>query len=170
METLYFGCFLFGAAFTAVTFVLGHEATLAQGKAEAETLRLKGEAQAGVVRATGQAEADAMHQRADAYQQYNQAAVLDKMLTNMPEMARAFAEALRSVDRIAIVSSGDGRTGGASALTGEVARMVSQMPEVLETLTGKKVGELLAQLQGVQQSPIEPKANGKTADAEVPTA
>src|SRR5581483_6486032 len=113
----------------------------AAGQAEA-TLRLKGEAQAGVVRATGQAEADAMHQRADAYQQYNQAAVLDKMLTSMPEMARAFAEALRNVDRIAIVSTGDGRgAGGASALTGEVARMISQMPEIVEALTGKKVGD-----------------------------
>ncbi|HZR00836.1 MAG TPA: SPFH domain-containing protein [Chloroflexota bacterium] len=144
------------------------EATLAQGKAEAETLRLKGEAQAGVVRATGQAEADAMHQRADAYQQYNQAAVLDKMLTSMPEMARAFAEALRNVDRIAIVSTGDGRgAGGASALTGEVARMISQMPEIVEALTGKKVGDLLAQLQAVRQP--EAAANGR-AETELSTS
>jgi len=133
------------------------EATLAQGKAEAETLRLKGAAQAEVVRATGQAEADAMHQRAEAYQEYNQAAVLDKMLSGMPEMARAFAESLKNVDRIAIVSTGDTRNGGgASALTGEVAKMVAQMPELIEALTGKKVGELLGELRSVQPT------NGKT--------
>jgi flotillin len=102
-----------------------------------------------------------MHQRADAYQQYNQAAVLDKMLSGMPEMARAFAESLRNVDRIAIVSTGDGRgAGGPSALTGEVAKMAAQMPELIEALTGKKVGDLLAQLQGVQAQQTNGKAPG----------
>jgi len=86
----------------------------------------------------------------------------------MPEMARAFAEALRNVDRIAIVSTGDGRgAGGASALTGEVARMISQMPEIVEALTGKKVGDLLAQLQAVRQP--EAATNGR-AETELPTS
>jgi flotillin len=135
------------------------EATLAQGRAEAEVTQVRGAAEAEVVRAKGQAEAEAMQKRADAYQQYNQAAVLDKMLTGMPEMARAFAQALASVDRIAIVSTGDGRSSGASQLTGEVAKMVAQMPELVEALTGRKVGDLLAQLQGVGNT-AEPRANG----------
>src|SRR5262245_33778355 len=133
------------------------EAILQQGKAEAEVTQLRGAAEAQVVLAKGQAEAEAMHKRADAFQEYNQAAVLDKMLTGMPEMARAFAQALSGVDRIAIVSTGEGRSSGASQLTGEVAKMVAQMPELVEALTGRKVGDLLAQLQGVGTP--DPRAN-----------
>ena len=39
-----------------------------------------GQADADIIRAKGEAEAKAMEVRADAYKQYNQAAVLDKML------------------------------------------------------------------------------------------
>ncbi|HEX2326704.1 MAG TPA: hypothetical protein VHQ00_15005, partial [Chloroflexota bacterium] len=94
-------------------------------------------------------EADAMHLRAAAYQEYNQAAVLDKLLTGMPEVARAFAEALRGVDKITVVSTGDGRTAGASAITGEVAKMVAQMPELFESLTGMRISQLLGRLQDI---------------------
>ncbi|HEV8634791.1 MAG TPA: SPFH domain-containing protein [Chloroflexota bacterium] len=139
------------------------EATLQQGKADAEVTQLRGAAEAQVVRAKGQAEAEAMHKRADAYQQYNQAAVLDKMLGGMPEMARAFAQALANVDKIAIVSTGDGRSSGASQLTGEVAKMVAQVPELVEALTGRKVGDLLAQLQRVG-GPPEPPTNGVSTE------
>ena len=45
-----------------------------------------------------------------AFREYNQAAVLDKLLRGMPEVARAFSEALRGVDKITVVSTGDGRT------------------------------------------------------------
>lgn len=120
-----------------------------EASGEAEATRLKGTAEADIVRAKGQAEADAMHLRADAFQEYNQAAVLDKLLTGLPEVARAFAQSLAGVDRITIVSTGDGRSGGASALTGEVAKMIAQMPEVFEALTGVKVNELLSRLTAI---------------------
>ena len=99
-------------------------------------------------RAKGQAEADAMHLRAEAYQAYSQAAVLDKMLSNLPDLARAFSESLASVDKVTIVSTGDG-TAGVSAYTGEVARMVAQVPELVESLTGLKLNELLERLTTV---------------------
>src|SRR5881396_1496107 len=58
------------------------EAARAKGLAEAEVVRAKGLAQAEVIRAQGEAEADAMKVKAAAYHEYNQAAVLDKLLTN----------------------------------------------------------------------------------------
>jgi flotillin len=119
---------------------------------EAEATRLKGEADADIVRAKGQAEADAMHLRAEAYQEYSQAAVLDKLLTSMPEIARAFSQSLAGVDKITIVSTGDGRSTGASAMTGEVAKMIAQMPEVFEALTGLKVNELMSRLTGLNEA------------------
>jgi flotillin len=114
---------------------------------QAEATRLQGTAEAEIVRAKGQAEADAMHQKAEAYQEYSQAAVLDKLITGMPEIVRALSQSLASVDKITIVSTGDGKSPGVSQLTGEVAKMVAQVPELFETLTGQKVGDLMARLR-----------------------
>ena len=116
---------------------------------QAEAIRLQGTAEAEIVRAKGQAEADAMHQRAAAYQEYSQAAVLDKFITGMPEVVRALAQSLASVDKITVVSTGDGRSPGVSQLTGEVAKMVAQVPELFETLTGQKVSELMSRLRAL---------------------
>src|SRR5437763_6459558 len=116
---------------------------------QAEATRLQGTAEAEIVRAKGQAEADAMHQRAAAYQEYSQAAVLDKFITGMPEVVRALAQSLASVDKITVVSTGDGRSPGVSQLTGEVAKMVAQVPELFETLTGQKVSELMSRLRAL---------------------
>src|SRR5260370_26005063 len=112
-----------------------------------EATRLQGTAEAEIVRAKGQAEADAMHQKAEAYQEYSQAAVLDKFITGMPEVVRALAQSLSSVDKITIVSTGDGKSPGVSQFTGEVAKMVAQVPELFETLTGQKVSELMRRLR-----------------------
>jgi len=125
-------------------------ATEAAGQAEAT--RLQGTAEAEIVRAKGQAEADAMHLRAEAYQEYNQAAVLDKLIAGMPEVVRALAQSLASVDKITVVSTGDGHNAGVSQITGEVAKMVAQVPELFETLTGQKVSELMDRLQGIDTS------------------
>lgn len=129
------------------------EANRIQGQAQAEVERVTGQAQADVVRAKGQAEAEAMQVRAEAYSHYNQAAMLDKLLTAMPEMARALSQSLASVDRITIVSTGDGSNGGVSSLTNEIAKMVAQVPEIFETITGMKVGDIMDRLQGIQQTP-----------------
>ena len=135
-------------------------ATEAAGQAEAT--RLQGTAEAEIVRAKGQAEADAMHQRAEAYQEYSQAAVLDKLITGMPEVVRALAQSLASVDRITVVSTGDGRSQGVSQLTGEVAKMVAQVPELFETLTGQKVSDLMTRLRALDTPAAQagPRDNG----------
>ena len=134
-------------------------ATEAAGQAEAT--RLQGSAEAEIVRAKGQAEADAMHQKADAYQEYSQAAVLDKLISGMPEVVRALAQSLASVDKITVVSTGDGRNAGVSQLTGEVAKMVAQVPELFETLTGQRVSDLMQRLRALDAStPIAPHDNG----------
>jgi len=51
------------------------------------------------------------------------------------------------VDKITIVSTGDGKSPGVSQLTGEVAKMVAQVPELFETLTGQKVSDLMSRLR-----------------------
>lgn len=124
------------------------EATRARGMAEAEIIRARGLAEAEVIRAKGEAEADAMKVKAAAYHEYNQAAVLDKLLTNMPDIVRAIAEPLGKVDKVTIVSTGsDSQNGnhgmGASRVTGDIVNMVAQVPALFELLSGTRLGDLM---------------------------
>jgi len=131
------------------------EATRARGLAEAEIIRARGLAEAEVIRAKGEAEADAMKVKAAAYHEYNQAAVLDKLLTNMPEIVRAIAEPLGKVDKVTIVSTGsDGQNGnhgmGASRVTGDIVNMVAQVPALFELLSGTRLGDLMDRVPALQ--------------------
>ena len=127
------------------------EAAKIRGAAEAEAARLKGLAEAEVIRAKGEAEAEAMRVKAAAYHEYNQAAVLDKVISNLPEVVRAIAEPLAKVDKISIVSTGgaNGSNLGASRVTGDVVNMLAQVPAILEALTGTRMSDLMAHVPGL---------------------
>lgn len=125
------------------------EATRAKGMAESEIIRARGLAEAEVIRAKGEAEADAMKVKAAAYHEYNQAAVLDKLLTGMPEIVRAIAEPLSKVDKVTIVSTGssDGNNNlGANRITGDIVNMVAQVPALFELLSGTSIGNLMSHI------------------------
>ena len=74
----------------------------------AAATRAKGEAEADIIFKKGDAEARAMNVKAEAFQEYNQAAVIDKLLTGMPEIVAALAAPLSKVDKITVVSTGNG--------------------------------------------------------------
>src|SRR6202171_3083980 len=112
-----------------------------EGRASA--LRTQGEAEAEIIFKKGDAEARAMNVKAEAYQEYNQAAVVDKLITNMPEVVRALAAPLANVDKITIVSTGNGDAAGMHKVTGDMAMMAAQIPTLFETLSGMKMSELL---------------------------
>src|SRR5829696_3693536 len=129
------------------------EATRLQGQAQADVIRLQGTAEAEIIAAKGKAEADAMQVRAGAFQDYNQAAVIDKLLTAMPEVVRALAEPLTKVDKITVVSTGDsnGSGAGVNRITADMATMIAQVPAMFESLTGVKVGDLMSQVPQIGQ-------------------
>ena len=142
------------------------DANRARGLADAEVIRARGLAEAEVIRAKGEAEADAMKVKAAAFHEYNQAAVLDKLLTGMPEMVRAIAEPLAKVDKVTIVSTGgDGNHNGvgASRLTGDVMNMVAQVPALFELLSGTRIGDLMNRVPALANQEVESKVNLDTA-------
>lgn len=124
------------------------EAARLEGQAQAEVTRLRGLAEAEIIRAKGEAEANAMAVKAGAYQAYNQAAILDKLLSGMPDVVRALAEPLSKVDRITVVSTGDGAGPGAGVnrVTSDMTTVIAQVPALLESLTGVQVEELMRQI------------------------
>jgi len=119
------------------------------GEADADVIRVTGQAEADIIRQKGQAEADAMQKRADAFALYSQAAVLDKILSSLPELARSLGESVRAIDSVTIVSTGaDGA--GASKITNDVATMVAQVPALVEALSGINIADLIKSLPGLQ--------------------
>jgi len=117
----------------------------AEGKAAA--IRAQGEAEAEIIFKKGEAEAKAMNVKAEAYQEFNQAAIVDKLITGMPEVVRALASPLANVDKITIVSTGNGDSAGMSKITGDITKMAAQVPALFETLSGMPLHELLAKVR-----------------------
>ncbi len=162
-----------GQADAAKTRGLGDaDANRARGLAEAEVIRAKGLAEAEVIRAKGEAEADAMKVKAAAFHEYNQAAVLDKLLTGMPEMVRAIAEPLSKVDKVTIVSTGGNNGVGASRLTGDIVNMVAQVPALFELLSGTRIGDLMNRVPALSNrdeqagtNKASPNGTGAAVDA-----
>jgi flotillin len=129
--------------------------TEAEGRASA--LRAEGEAEAEIIFKKGDAEARAMNVKAVAYQEWNQAAVVDKLMTQMPEIVRALAAPLANIDKITIVSTGDGNAAGAYKITGDLAAIAAQVPALFESLSGMQMSDLLSKVKLIG-APEEPKA------------
>ena len=127
----------------------------------AAAIRAQGEAEAEIIFKKGDAEARAMNVKAEAYQEYNQAAVVDKLITGLPEIMRALAAPLANVDKITIVSTGDGHAAGMNKITGDMTAMAAQIPALFETLSGMKMSELFAKVRQIGDKPKAPEESGK---------
>src|SRR5690242_1013369 len=131
---------------------------IAEAEGRAASTRTQGEADAEIIFKKGEAEAKAMNVKAEAYQEWNQAAVADKLITGMPEVVRALASPLANVDKITIVSTGDGDAAGMNKITGDLTKMAAQIPALFETLSGMQMSELLGKVRTIGSK--EPKADG----------
>ncbi|HVP43092.1 MAG TPA: SPFH domain-containing protein [Terriglobales bacterium] len=128
--------------------------TEAEGRAA--SIRQQGEAEADIIFKKGDAEARAMNVKAEAFQEYNQAAVVDKLLTGLPDVVRALSEPLSKVDKITIVSTGNGSSAGAHKITGDVTQMAAQVPALFEALSGMKLGELMGKVRQIGEKAPKP--------------
>lgn len=107
-----------------------------EGTAKAEAKRLEGMAEVDIIREKGKAEAEAMLKKAEAYKQYNDAAVTEMIIDKLPQIASAVAEPLSKTDKIVIVDSGSSPGGGASKVSGYITDIIASLPETVNALTG----------------------------------
>ncbi|NEW07998.1 flotillin family protein [Paenibacillus sp. SYP-B3998] len=138
------------------------ESTRKRGEATAEAELAKGKANAEVIRLAGFAEAEALEKKAEAYKQYTQAAVTVEILRMLPELAEKIAAPLSKVDKITVISQ-DGATSGVNRITGDITKMIAQVPEIAQTLTGKTVTDLARAFLGKENALI-PDAVGKETE------
>ena len=143
---------------------------IAEAEGHASSIRAQGEAEAEIIFKKGEAEAKAMNVKAEAYQEYNQAAVIDKLLTGLPEVVRALASPLANVDKITIVSTGNGDAAGMNKITGDITKMAAQVPALFETLSGMSINEMLSKVRLIgdhapKPDVLPPAGDGKAGAA-----
>src|SRR5690606_12867552 len=117
------------------------EAEQRRRSAIAEAIELEGKAEAAAILAKGQAEAEAMRLKAEAFEKYGEAAVLDLLVKVLPEVVRAASEPMQSIDKMTVIA-----TDGASSLSKSVATNVAQGLQLGSDLTGVDLAGLLGRL------------------------
>jgi len=132
--------------------------TTVEAEGRASAIRAQGEAEAEIIFKKGDAEARAMNVKAEAYQEYNQAAVVDKLITGLPEIVKALASPLSNVDKITVVSTGNGSSAGMHKITGDITEMAAQVPALFEALSGMKMSDLLGKIRVLGDKSKKPEA------------
>ncbi|KAM6464696.1 flotillin-2 isoform 2-T2 [Liasis olivaceus] len=114
--------------------------------AEGEKIRKIGEAEALVIKAIGKAEAEKMKLKAEAYQQYGEAAKMALVLDALPHIAAKVSAPLSKVDEIVILS------GENNKMTSDVNRLLAEIPASVHALTGVDLSKipLIQKATGVQ--------------------
>ncbi|XP_061460572.1 flotillin-2 isoform X2 [Rhineura floridana] len=105
-------------------------------RAEGEKIRKVGEAEALVIEAIGKAEAEKMKLKAEAYQQYGEAAKMALVLDALPAIAAKVSAPLSKVDEIVILSGENNR------VTSEVNRLLAEIPASVHALTGVDLSKI----------------------------
>ncbi|MBF6049791.1 flotillin family protein [Streptomyces sp. NRRL B-1677] len=114
------------------------EAERARRVAIADAVRQEGEAEAAAIAAKGTAEAEAMNKKADAFERYGDAAVLQMLVEVLPQVVGKAAEPLSAIDKLTVIS-----TDGAGKLPRTVADNVAQGMELIGSTTGVDLTRLL---------------------------
>lgn len=113
--------------------------------AEAHRTSVEGNAEAEITLTQGEAAAKALALRAEAYKQFNEAAVIQTVLSMLPDIVRAAAEPMGNIGSLTVLSSD-----GASDVVRTTTRTVAEAGAAVKGLTGLDVPELIRGAVGRQ--------------------
>jgi flotillin len=145
---------LAGQAEAAVQVTKGEaqaRVTEVNAEAIAKQTTLEGNAEAGITFTKGEAEAKALALRADAYRQFNEAAIISTVLSMLPEIIRAAAEPMSNIESLTVLS-----TDGASEVVKNATRTVTEASATVKGLTGIDIPQLLNNALGTSGTEPEP--------------
>ena len=134
-------------------------ARIASAEADAETTRLEGGAEAQIVLTKGEAEAKALAMRADAYKQFNEAAIIQTILAALPEIVRAAAEPMGHIESLTVMSAD-----GASDIVKNATRAMVESTTAIKGLTGIDVPGLIGGALGGRGIPERMRASDGGGD------
>ncbi|WP_432482252.1 flotillin family protein [Kineococcus esterisolvens] len=113
------------------------DAELQRRTAEANAVRLEGQAQAESLSATGAAKAEALQKEARALREFGDAALTQRALEVLPQVAQALASPIAGIKDLTVISND-----GAGALSRSVGTNLQETLEVLKRTTGIDVAEV----------------------------
>ncbi len=121
---------------------LSADAKKYEAEQEAAAIKAKGKAEADAIEAKGIAEAEALTKKADAMKKYGQAAMVEMIVKALPEMAKAVAEPLSTIDKVTIIDSGNGDS-GVGSMGDYVPSVLAKTIESVKETTGVDIREIM---------------------------
>lgn len=116
----------------------------------AEGIKAEGEAKAYSIQLQGEAEAKAMEKKAEAYDKYGAAAIIEMLTKIMPQMAEKVAQPISAIDSVNIYGSNGS---GVSEMSNNVPTVMKQTFDVIENITGVNMADV------VRSQTIDAKVN-----------
>lgn len=104
---------------------------------EAKGIRAVGEANASAAQAMFIAEAEGLEKKADAYERFGQAAILDMVVKILPQVAAEVAKPISSIDSVNIYD------GGVDRVSGNVPVVLKQTFDTIESATGVNLTDIV---------------------------
>ena len=117
-----------------------------RGRAEADAVKASGTAEASAIAEKGKAEAEAVLASAEAYKQFNQAAVLSQILEALPKIAHEVSAPYSNIESLSVVSSD-----GEAKLSKNIATGMRETIDLLKSTTGLDLGEFLQSAMDQQE-------------------
>ncbi len=117
------------------------EARRVEAQAEADAIRARGEAEAEAIKAKGIADAEAKDRLAEAMQKYGDAAVVEMIIQQLPEIMGAVSKPMEQIDHITVIDNGGSE--GASKVAKTVSDVTANGFSVLKDLTGIDLAQIM---------------------------
>ena len=117
------------------------EARRVEAQAEADAIRARGEAEAEATKAKGIADAEAKDRLAEAMKKYGEAAVVEMVIQQLPEIMGAVSKPMEQIVHITVIDNGGSE--GASKVAKTVSDVASNGFTVLKDLTGVDIAQMM---------------------------
>lgn len=102
-----------------------------------------------------------MQKKADAFESYGDAAMIQMMVEALPQVVAKASEPLAAIDKMTVIS-----TDGASKLSRTVTDNVAQGMELLSSITGVDLAQLLGSLNPAKTTAM-PEPNSSNGQIEI---
>ena len=136
------------------------EARRVEAQAEADAIRARGEAEADATKAKGIADAEAKDRLAEAMKKYGEAAVVEMVIQQLPEIMGAVSKPMEQIDHITVIDNGGSE--GASKVAKTVSDIAMNGFTVLKDLTGIDLTQLMKNFVDQSGNPSDKGLDGST--------
>ena len=118
---------------------LNADADAYSAEQETHAMKVSGICEAETIKAKGVAEAQALQLKAEAMKDYDQAAIVEMIVSALPEIAKNIAQPISEIDNVTIVS---GDSEGVASMSKDVLETMLKVQDVVKETTGVDLKEM----------------------------